>query len=141
MNVIDIVPSAVVMSCASVDVRKWGFPKLASNLPKNCILIGATGAGGIIGETRFGQPVEEPSQFTMRYSVLFIPKVEGVNINLFYTTKKEVRSKEKQWTSKLNHLVDKDVKFMFLIGRTSLTKAYMNNIWSKIDEVSCYFIV
>ena len=131
------------MSCVTPNARKWGFSKLASNLPKDCILIGATGTGGIIGETCFGHPVEGRSHFTIQYSVLFIPKVEGVNINLFSMTMNEARSKEKQLTNKLNHLVDQDVKFMFLIGCTSVTEAYMNNIWSKINEVqvSCYFIV
>ena len=130
----------MVVSSHGSDLKltKRFFSKLASNLPKACILIWARKTGGAIGETWSSHPAKLSADSD--FSVLFIPKVAGVTISLFHITKKEFKNNGEQWTSKLNHLVDKDIKFMFLMGKHN-SGEHMNAIWSNINKVSCYFIV
>ena len=146
LNGIDIVPSAVVMSCCGVfeqmpvaRFRETFMSEISANLPKHCVVIGAREmCCGVIGETNFGYPVAENDFNTKQLSLLFIPKVKGVNVNLFQMTGKEIDGSEAQWRTKLNHLVDKNIKFLFLIGGNTTSVKYISDIWSNTVKVSLY---
>lgn len=140
LNDIDIVPSAMVMLCYEIfdpmtlaEFRKKLLSKITDNLPKDCIVIGAREVGGIIGETNFGCPVVRKS-LSEQLSVLFIPKVKNVNVNHFQVKIKEIKDNEEEWRAKLDHLVNKDIKFLFLIGAKTPPKN-INCIWSNTVKV------
>mgnify|MGYP002803399523 CR=1 FL=1 len=142
LNVIDIVPSAVLMSCCKIfselplgQFRKTFISKFTANLPKNCVVVGARGVGGVIGETDFGCPMAE-NDFIPQLSLLFVPKAKGVNVDLFQMTGKEIEgSSMAQWRSKLDHLVNKDIKCLFLIGGNTMSTDYIDKIWARTDTI------
>ena len=140
LDEIDIIPSAVVFSSSGVfqeiplSSRKAFFQKIARNLPKNCVVVGARDAGGMIGEKGFGQPVEIFGYCSYKLSALLIPKVNGVNVDTFLLKGKELKMTEEQWKDKLYHLANKDVKFLYLIGKQSTVKR-IDDIWAKISKV------
>ena len=115
--------------------RKTFISKLTANLPKNCVVVGARAVGGVIGETDFGWPVAE-NDFIPQLSLLFIPKAKGVNVDLFQMTGKEIEGGGMgQWRSKLGHLVNKDIKCLFLIGGNTMSTGYMTKIWAHTNMV------
>ena len=115
--------------------RKTFISKFTANLPTSCVVVGARSVGGVIGETDFGCPMAE-NDFIPQLSLLFVPKAKGINVELFQMTGKEVEgSSMAQWRSKLDHLVNKDIKCLFLIGGNTMSSDYINKIWARTDTV------
>jgi hypothetical protein len=114
--------------------RKWFMSKVTANLPKSCVVVGAKGVGGVIGETEFGCPVAE-NDISPQLSLLCIPKAKGINVDLLQMTALEICGGSARWRNKLDHIVGKDIKFLFLIGGTSTCADYIAKIWANTSVV------
>ncbi|XP_028408144.1 F-box only protein 22-like [Dendronephthya gigantea] len=122
LNDTRIVPSAAIIITRHLSRL---LPEITPNLPKNCVVIGTQKTGGLIVENNKGPPFEF-KQVNKHVSILLIPKVPGVNVSLLQMSYKDVSGKDKpeKWETKFDHLVGKDIKFVFLIGNMTSCGTY-----------------
>ena len=114
---------------------------ITASLPKDCIVIGARQTGGIIGETIAGKRTGKKGSDCGQLSILFIPKVPGVSVNFVEMKVNEVRSAadvQANCQIRLGHLLDKQIKFLFLIGKSSFIKP-IDLFWKNIKQVFSHY--
>lgn len=92
----------------------------------DCLVLGEKEAETMVENKNLGEVI----------SLLFIPKVKDVNVNSFHLKASEMRSHdETKLKTKLDKLVDKDIKFLYLICAKSVLPKHLNKMWSNTIKV------